>query len=321
MELLQKDYSKQNLTSFPSIPNQTSIVRLNISDNFLTALPSMDNFKSLRFLDISSNNISDFSPLESMTTLRELDCSNNNLISLDFSSKLLNLEILKASNNKIHSIHTNLPMKLKSLDLSYNELSTLEFLQTYCPTEIEKIDVSHNLYDSILNLKYISVFQRLRILNVGFMNKNKELRLLSFVKHICPCIEVFDGYECKNLTADDEWDDSKLIEVLVRGDEGEFRKMLTFSNSVLRWDEPFFFDYIKDSPPSPLKEVNERLRHVELLANETKISEAPIQHDVELDEDFQNIRKEIQELKKITLQLSQIVYVHDRALQQLWESH
>ena len=91
-------------------------------------------------------------------------------------------------------------------------------------------------------------------------------------------------------------------------------------NSELRWDEPVFFDFVQNVPPTPLREVNERLRNVELLTEEQENRKMRIDSD-RFDEDIAEIRREINELKQQTLQISQLLFVHDKALQQIWESH
>ena len=313
------DFSNQNLVEFPLLSQASSVVRLNLSNNTIKSFPKIDEYRFLRSLDISSNRISDLSILSSLTSLHVLDCSYNQLTSLSFTSNLLNLEILKASHNKVAKITAKFPQNLLSIDLSYNNITSLEFLQSHCPTGIERIDLSNNKLDSLLNLKYISVFQNLRVLNVGFLDKFLNLNILSFVKHMCPCLEVFDDTECSHLDTSDEWNDNELINILVNGDEEEFRALL-MNNSQLRWDEPIYFDFVQNVPPTPLKEVNERLRNVEMLTEQDQNRNIRLEMD-RFDEDIEEIRREINELKQQTLQISQLLFVHDKALQQIWESH
>ena len=313
------DFSNQNLVEFPLVPQASSIIRLNLSNNNIKSFPKIEEYKFLRYLDISSNRISDLSILNSLTSLHVLDCSFNQLSSLSFTANLLNLEILNASHNRIAEITSNLPQNLLSIDLSYNHISSFEFLQEKCPTGIEKLFLSNNKVDSIMDLKYISVFRNLRILNVGFLDKFLHLRILSFVKYILPYLEVFDDTDCSHLDTSNEWDYNELINILLNGDEEEFRGYL-MDNSELRWDEPVFFDFVQNVPPTPLREVNERLRNVELLTEEQENRKMRIDSD-RFDEDIAEIRREINELKQQTLQISQLLFVHDKALQQIWESH
>ena len=332
----QIDFSQTNASTFPTITRPNIVIRMNASRNSISDLPNRSIFTRLRYLDLSSNNFQDLSPLGGLPSLLELDISNNFVQNLDFLRDLALLEVLHASNNKISRVIC-LPENLIDIDLSNNNLKSLEFLDSPnegsnepFPHGLERLNISGNNITQIISLRYITVFLQLRELDVGLLDANRNLQLLPFVKSLCPSLQTFDGADLRDV---DEYafNLEDLIQVLTSGSEQALRSFISGIETGIRWDPPTFIDYDDDTPPTPLKTIEDRLRVLEervaddQYATPTKnkyqnqtatlISPYNEQDDNAVIAAMQN---EINELKQQVAQIAEILYVHDRALRQLW---
>lgn len=333
------DISQTNATSLPTITRPGVVLRLNASHNMISNLPNMEIFTRLRYLDLSQNNLQDLTPLSSLTSLLELDISYNHVISIDFIRDLTSLEIFHASNNEINEVDNILPERLIELDLSNNMLTSLDFLDSPndpnepFPFGIERLILNGNNINQIINLKYITVFSQLRELEVGLLDQenNRNLQLPSFVKSLCPSIQIFDS---ANMGIVDELavNPDDLIQVLTRGSEQELRSFISSVEVGIRWDEPIFIDFDDDNPSTPLKNLETRLRTIEEKFGEDNFS-TPVKNTNnnqigtllspygEQDDNamIASMQREIYEMKQQVSQIAKILYVHDCALRQLWE--
>ena len=311
------DYSKQRLVEFPEIEKPSHCTKLNISSNLIAALPLLSEFTSIRVLDISHNKLTDLSPLSQLLTLRELDCSFNRITSIDFASDIPFLEVLRASHNRISSIQTCLAKSLIDIDLSSNEFSGLEFLQSKFPNTIERIDVSSNIFDEIFELRYISVFQNLRVLNVSLYEDNRDILIEEFVKQLCPSLEVFDGADVSQIPSD-TFPISQLLDTLVNGNEAELRAMLASNvEKAISWEAPSFVEFSEEPIipiPAPLKKLDARLQNIEMSIPEIRGKRKEIKK-----EKYKKIREELVEIQRELSNLSKILLVHDKALESLYQ--
>ncbi|OHT05888.1 hypothetical protein TRFO_26247 [Tritrichomonas foetus] len=314
------DYSNQNMTEFPTIAKQNIIIRINLRNNKILSLPNLSNFSVLRVLDLSHNRFVDLSPISSILSLRELDCSENSLVSLGFVASLSNLEILRASHNRISTVAVQMPNSLIDVDLSYNEIVSLDFLQHKFPSSIQRLDISANSIDEVISLRVMAVFPNLHTLNVGLLETNKDIQILSFVKFLCPSLVLFDGAECSDLNLDENFPNNEiLLDVLVRGNENELRSLIQNVENRIIWDDPNFIPFDEVVPSSPLLVIERKLQQIEQKipmlrkhAEQASPRLSQIQR-TKLDQ----IGQDIGELKAQIAELTQTLYVHEMAMKSI----
>lgn len=306
------DYSNQKLTEFPIIAKQNLVVQINLKNNKLLNLPNLSNFTVLRTLDISRNRFIDLSPISSITSLRVLDCSENRIVSLGFVTSLVNLEVLRASHNRISTVAVQMPETLIDVDLSNNEIVSLDFLQHKFPPTIQRLDISSNLVSEVISLRVIAVFTHLRTLNVGLLESNRDIQLLALVKHLCPSLVLFDGAECPEEMPPNFPNPDYLLDVLVRGNESELRSIIQSDEKKITWDEPQFITFNEVTPPSPILSLEKKLENLErklpLLAKKVENS-SPSKKAV-----IQQMFHDINELKAQISVISNMIYIHDQAM-------
>lgn len=317
------DISQRSYTEFPTIKKPNFVLHINASRNFFTKLPNMSNFTILQDIDLSKNKFVDLSPLSALINLRILNISNNKVKNLDFIQNLQNLEELNAANNKISEIHCSFPPNLLYLDLSFNELTNLSFLDENFPINIESIDVSQNSIDQIIDLKYISVFQQLHTFKIGFLEMNPDLNIISYVKYLCPSLVFFDDSKIDD-SEEISFNDDDLLNILMHGSEQQLREFLLKKKSGIEWDEPNFIPFDNDfpTPPTPIKQIEDRLTVIENQIHE-RISKSPQtnqSNQQENDSVLQVMQQDISEMKQQIAQITELLYVYDKALQKLWEN-
>ena len=325
------DCSGQSLTSLPRAARPNVVVTLNASNNLLKDIPDIVSFSALRYLDLSNNKFLDLAILESVPSLRELDISGNRLRSIDFCASLPDLEVLRASRNRIREISFKLPQNLIDLDLSNNEIASLDFMEKNVPIGIEKIDVSGNQIDTLVSLRFLAVFQQLHTFTVGLLTLFPGAKVLQYVKHLCPAIEYFDDTPCAQIE-EPEFDTDKLIDILVNVDEQELESLLRDGpRGAVEWSAPTFIPFEDDvKEVTPIAQLQSRLKALEDALPRTPppsrekqrgqldllISPYPAQDE---SQELKELRSDIAELKQQMAKVAELLYVHDQALRQIWE--
>ena len=323
----------QQLTELPDIAKPALVVTLTASDNLIKNLPEMRPFTMLRYLDLSNNKIVDVSPLYCLQSLRELDISNNRVTNLDFAEHLDSLEVLRASRNRIREVLVPLPDNLIDLDISNNELTNLDFMERNVPVGIEKIDVSGNAIDSLISLRFLAVFQQLHTFTVGLLEVFKRLKVLQYVKHLCPSLEFFDDVRCDHVEEPD-FDTEKLIEILMNLNEGDLEDLLSDGTlGEIVWDEPAFVQYEEETiPGTPIRALQDRIKAIENeIANPSRQSPTHTQANglenllspfpkSDLNQEVQELKEGMRQLSQQMVKVAELLYIHDRGLKQLWEN-
>ncbi|ODV96077.1 hypothetical protein PACTADRAFT_40970 [Pachysolen tannophilus NRRL Y-2460] len=131
------------LSEIPSqIESLSNLTTLQLSCNQLSSLPkSFGNLKKLNFLNLSSNNFKVYPEIVSeLENLKELDLSYNELKQIPISiSHLSQLEKLNFSANKLTKelpAYLGTLVKLKFLDLRYNNITNIESLTALPELEV-----------------------------------------------------------------------------------------------------------------------------------------------------------------------------------------
>jgi hypothetical protein len=313
------DFSDQNLLNFPSIPKSSIIVQLNLRTNFLTTLPIMSKFTSLRSIDLSSNQFVDLSPLSVLKGLRELDCSHNQIVSLAFTAPLVNLTVLRAAYNRVTTIAAQMPDSLSECDISHNEFASVEFLQFKFSPALERLDISGNLIRDVVELRYLSVFPNLLVLNAGFVDAHRDLHLIPFVRYLCPALALFDGVDCSECEPPDEFPEpDQLYDVLVRGDDADLCDLIRRSEPSIAWAPPTFIAFREEELPADdgLAEAEEQLAELEgrLPLFEQEVPEPEPAFAPPNPAEIERMRAELAEMKAQLTEIVRLVYVHDQAV-------
>ena len=330
------DITQRSISEFQTIVKPNFILHLYASRNFFTKLPNMSGFTALREMDLSRNKFVDLSPLADIISLQILNISYNRVYNINFIQELTSLEEFNASNNKISKIDCAFPQSLVYLDLSNNEISDLSFFDENFPAQLESLDISGNSIDQIIELKYISVFQQLSYLRVGLLHIYPDINIVPFVKHLCPSLQSFDDENVANAnndSMDDIANEDELYNILVNGTEQQLYSFLSNKSARIMWDEAKFYPYDADIPPTPLKFIEQRLNAIENQVQEhfasPKKQPPPPTESATLLSPFgtnkndnpaiQSIQHEIQEIRQYLTQITEILFVHDKALNHLWE--
>lgn len=314
------DYSSQSLTEFPQISRENLVINFNLSNNMIKKFPSLSNFTNVRRLNISCNKFTDLTPLSAMSALDELDCSYNSVTNIDFIGDLKKLRSLNASHNNIKKVNCKFPEDLFKLDLSFNQFTSLDFLESVNPEKIENLYLEGNQVNEIISLKFIAVLKVLRILTTGLLDKNPGIKLLSFVKFLCPSLQFFDEADCSDAFNDSgEWSDQEILNIFLNGTDEDLRRVLCQNNMQVLWEDPEFIAYDVDpEDDSPL--FNSKfLSHVErrLIRFEDRITEIE-NNTPEVDKSISQIRREMSEMKEQMDKLVRILFAHDKALEKIW---
>jgi hypothetical protein len=284
----------------------------------------MRPFTILRSLNLANNQLTDISAVGSLRNLRELDISGNEITSLSCFEGLANLEILRARGNRIAAITAPLPDSLAIVDLADNAFTDLEFMGSCLSRDgLQSLDVSGNHIETLISLRHLSLFSALAALKVGILDLVPGVPALQFVKVLCPSLETFDDENLGDVEGD--FDDDQLIDHLVDGTEDSLRQFLMGSvGAQIAWQKPEFIEFRED--PSPLSDLETRVKTLE-----DKLLHTPRRHDAaqlghllspfgkpENSPELQGLRQDIGDLKSQVVQIAKILYVHDRALMQIW---
>jgi hypothetical protein len=226
----------------------------------------------------------------------------------------VNLTILRASSNQISEITEPFPDSLAILTLADNLLSDLEFMETCLPQEkLEFLDVSGNNITTLLSLRYIPLYNHLRVLKVGLCDRMRDLPVIQFAKFMCESLESFDDEGLGDVDA--EFPVDEMTDQLTQGTEESLREFLVEAarryGPSIQWKEPVFVEFMEDVT-APIAALEERVRGIEerLPAKKRRGTE---------DAEIGALRADVRELKEQVAQIARLLFVHDRALGQIWE--
>ncbi|XP_065653534.1 leucine-rich repeat serine/threonine-protein kinase 2-like isoform X2 [Hydra vulgaris] len=170
--LVELDVSNNKLNElsigFCSLLN--SLKSLRASNNNLKQLPySLLKLQKIVELDVSANHISTIEPemIPNTISIKKLDISNNQLTKFPvcFLHKFPFLQHLFLSNNNITALLVSGEfVSLKTLTLSFNQLTKLLSRSIECFVSLEKLDLSHNL---LTDLPYYNPQTLLQLSNLN----------------------------------------------------------------------------------------------------------------------------------------------------------
>lgn len=133
-----------------------------LDENNLYTLEFHQPKRSMITLSVKGNNISEIIGINNLPNLENLYCENNKLKNLDILRYMGGLKILNASSNGTLSILLPPKNQAERIDLSSNELTTMEFIKECL--FIKYLNLSENKLESFLtssglfnNLTYLDL--------------------------------------------------------------------------------------------------------------------------------------------------------------------
>lgn len=154
-----------------------NLIKLILTNNKIINTEFLGNLKSLEYLDLSFNLIESFGEyLVSNINLKELYLQNNKISKLTLS-RLGSLEILDLSNNQIESIEQSVFAGLTSLNtlrLNDNKLFYIEAKSFKFNTKLAILDLSNNYLSTIPSIWTLS-----NLTDFKMTNQNGKLKIIS----------------------------------------------------------------------------------------------------------------------------------------------
>ncbi|XP_065841536.1 leucine-rich repeat serine/threonine-protein kinase 2-like [Oscarella lobularis] len=273
--VFELNLSDNKLQSIPQNLSQAlPVLRvLNLKANLFDRFPGQLLFcKNLLSINLSENHITLFNCYPDVCpvdwSLRKLDLSRNRLRHLQGSLQAVfpHLEYLSVSRNRIVSLGEE-PLGLKhlaTLDLSYNELTSISFRFLGGCHGLESLDVSHNsIHDLCCNCPY--QYPSLRHVNAACNQLGSRQEFPDFVLKL-PNLEVVDlsyNSSLEVFPAPRQWTSNAIKEIHL--------SRCHFTNFDLESDVVQFWGHLKciDLEGNGLKEVPKSLS---LLSNLTSLN-------------------------------------------------
>jgi hypothetical protein len=187
---------------------------------------------------------------------------------------------------------------------------------------LELLDVSGNSIARLLDLRFLSLYKRLRVLKVGLIEAIPGVKVLEFAAYLCPTLETFDEVSCDGLDLD--FDNDQVVQVLCSDSEQDLRRFLSeIETAEIQWDEPVFIEFASATESVSTREFEDRLSAIEerlpRIAERHPRSEQLIPELPREIPEIREIRQEIFALRQQITKVAELLYVHDRALGRIWD--
>ncbi|GMM37280.1 hypothetical protein DASC09_046050 [Saccharomycopsis crataegensis] len=222
--------SDNRISKLGNLDNLIKLNNLDLKSNQIESLEFLTNLENLRHLSICGNNISEIVLTDGLNKLESLKIqfqdhgisnivlknSLNNLknleniplsidgLNLSLENSLNHLEILKVQNCNIERFSSSRSLKkAKHLDLSYNSITCIDYVQDF--ESLNSIKLNHNSLKKIPkfvncpNLKYVNLSRNMigRIENVQTINTLEKLYL--FCNKITSSRDIIRLLQAKNV--------------------------------------------------------------------------------------------------------------------------
>jgi hypothetical protein len=213
-----------------------------------------------------------------------------------------------------------MPDSLLDCDLSHNEISSFEFLQFKFPVALQRLNISSKLITTVVELRYVSVFEKLLVLTSGHLTRHQDLELLAFVKYLCPSLTLFDGVDCSDVAEPPDFPESdQLFDAVTRGSDDELCQLLKRKEAAIEWSVPTFIPFreVADEPED-LTEIARMVENME--ARLARMQEAPPANVIPAPNPFEveRMKHDVLEMKRQVADLVKLLYVHDTAVRQAY---
>jgi hypothetical protein len=147
------------------------LLRLDLSSCGLSSLAQfragLAALRRLRHLDISKNAITSLRPVRALPSLESIICSSNSLKVLDGLDECPQLTRITAADNMIASLgDLRALLRLRTLGLRGNQLSSVAALPHHLPTGLHELDLANNELGNLSDLRYVSSLMELRRLDL-----------------------------------------------------------------------------------------------------------------------------------------------------------
>ena len=170
------DIFKNQISNITSIQKFKNLISLSIGNNPITNIKGIKALKKLESLDLDGIATNDLSSISALSKLKRLFINNIDINELKFLENHSNLTSLFLTNCNLSSIHFNnfnIPKTIKNLNLSFNGIENLSFL------------------DKIYSLSSLTLKDN-RIKNISNLNRHKTIRYLNLEDNLIDDIESLD---------------------------------------------------------------------------------------------------------------------------------
>lgn len=151
--LTKLNVANNRLRKFPQmLLEMENLIQLDLSFNYLDELPNeISRLRSLIELKITGNRIPRLPPsLAELKRLVTLDCERNQIVDISVACELPSLTLLRAAHNCISSLKLSLGPRLKTLDVSHNDITHISFQPSlHSPRDLTELNISHAKLSSI----------------------------------------------------------------------------------------------------------------------------------------------------------------------------
>ena len=150
------------LTILSSIPNQSQVLKLDLSQTRIIDISALTRLTNLKDLDLSGTRISDISPLRGLANLQSLDLSSTTLSDISPLRELTNLQSLNLSSTTLSDIS---PLReltnLQSLNLFHTQVDNISSLRGL--NNLQSLNITGTNVSDISPLRGLTKLQSLSI--------------------------------------------------------------------------------------------------------------------------------------------------------------
>jgi len=189
--LLSAKLDNNQLAALDGIGLHNCLQLLSLKGNQLTALPELD-MPMLSYLILDSNQLTTLPSLERCTQLKTIEARENQLTTTAGIESLANLEEAHFATNAITEFVLGPAPALTKLNLSGNQITTLQALASNA-SNLEELDLGTNTVASVGELNHLSGLKQLRTLVLTENPVAGVDKYRNFVHAILPQLETLDG--------------------------------------------------------------------------------------------------------------------------------
>jgi LPXTG-motif cell wall-anchored protein len=170
------DIYNSDISSLKGLEKAANLEGLYISGTSIESLSELEMLENLAYLGIYDVPVKDLSTLGKLTGLIDLTIHGVDAVNHDYLTELPNLEYLSLNDTGVSSLPDLSSLSLNHLELSHNNLTSIEFLENL--NSLQSLDISNNEISTIDGLSNLENLNDLRIENNPIETINGEFPTL-----------------------------------------------------------------------------------------------------------------------------------------------
>ena len=174
------DLSFNQLKNVSSLRYLINLKNLNLNNNQIEDISDLQYLRYVDKLFINNNNVKCLSPIGNLN-LKYLEINDNQIENILWIKNSSNLRELKISNNKLNQLPNRLFdnfMSLSKIDLSLNQIKSIDSFDCRQKTKINKLDLSNNQLENVDFIFDCSIINEIRLNNNQI--RHIQLEILSY---------------------------------------------------------------------------------------------------------------------------------------------